>query len=186
MLPVSCCNILKRRSQGACAWPAHTRGMRTAHELALDVPQFIGVSLTYGEVDDVLLACHGHEPLRHDEWQLFLDWVTRPGYQALLVSTLGAEPDAAQRQLFRLCRAGMGRHPARIAVLTTSPGMRWAHLARRMLAGVDARMYPFDAVASVTSFLGCRASADRLSLARDRAQYLLEKRALSDHQAHRP
>jgi len=149
--------------------------MAHAHEAILDFPEFVGVSLTYGEVDDVLLACYGLAPLHNDEWRRFLDWVTRPGYRALLVSTLGAEPDAAQRQLFRLCRAGTGQHPSRIAVLTTSPTMRWAHLARRVLAGVDARMFPFDAVGSVTTFLECQASAERLTLARDRAQYLLSK-----------
>ena len=59
-----------------------------------DVPRLVGRSLTFGDVDDVLLACHAHEAIHDDEWQAFLERVERPSYRVILVSTLGAEPDS--------------------------------------------------------------------------------------------
>ncbi|MET0390675.1 MAG: hypothetical protein ABW321_32180 [Polyangiales bacterium] len=143
-----------------------------------DVPLVVGVSLTFGFVDDVLLVCHGRAPLRDDEWQRLLAYTTKPGYRSLLVSTLGGEPDRVQRHQLHARLTASPRRVPRVAVLTTSPTMRWAHIARRWIDTVDAKTFAFEEVTSASQYLGCRAAPERLARARDRARYLLEKRVL--------
>ena len=141
-----------------------------------DVPLFVGVSLTFGEVDDVLLACHGHLPLRDHEWVQLVKRICT-SERRMIVSTLGAEPDIAQRHQLAVQLAAIGHSLPRIAVLTASSPMRWAHIARSLVASLGARAFAFDEVDAAARFLGCHASPERLHLARNRAQYLLEKRA---------
>jgi hypothetical protein len=150
--------------------------LSTNHDHGRDIPALVGESLTFGAVADVLLACHGRAPLRDDEWQRFLERIAKPGYKVILVSTLGAEPDSEQRHQFHTRLATSARGLPRIAVLTTSPTMRWAHIARRLVASIDAMTFSYDALPDATRFLGRRAAAERLLVARNRAHYLLEKR----------
>jgi hypothetical protein len=149
----------------------------------LDRPEYVGTTLSYGDVDEVLLVCHSHAIPDHFDWQMLLERLAITDYRVLLVSTCGGSPLPEQRvSLVRTLRDG-ARQPPRIAVLSTSSRMRWINAALRITSELDVLTLAFADVSEAMLFLEGVPNAERVDVARKRAHYLIEKQVAA-HQAH--
>jgi hypothetical protein len=142
-----------------------------------DRPEFVGRTLCFGDVDDVLLICHGEMAPDPYEWQFLLQRIAITDYRVIAVSTRGGEPLPVQRNALLRTFAECERRPPRVAVLSDSPRMRWAYAAMCFVSALDARTLRFEAVGEAVRFLECAPPAARLDLARRHAHRLLEGRA---------
>jgi hypothetical protein len=149
----------------------------------LDRPEYVGTTLSYGDVDDVLLVCHSQAIPDHFDWQMLLERIDITDYRVLLVSTCGGSPLPEQRaSLERTLRDG-ARQPPRIALLSASPRLRWMNAALRFMSELDVLTLPYEAVSEAVLFMECVPTAERVDMARKRAHYLVDKQAAA-HQAH--
>jgi hypothetical protein len=150
--------------------------MDNVHQGA-DRPSYVGTTLSFGDVDEVLLVSHGAEHVHDGDWELMLARVAVADYRVILVSTEGGGPSEAQRAALRATLQEAERHPPRIAVLSASQRMRWLNAARDLFGELDSKTFGFDALPEAARFLECTPRAERLDVARRRAHYLIAKEA---------
>jgi len=144
----------------------------------LDRPEYVGSTLSYGDVDDVLLVCHGTDAAAECDWQMLLQRLAVTDYRVLLISTAGGGPSHDQRHALSQALLEGERHPPRIAVLSASPRMRWLNAALRFMSDEDVVTLRYDAMDAALRFLECAPTLERMEAARLRAHYMLEKRAV--------
>lgn len=154
--------------------------MQSETLVAHDAPEYIGATLSFGDIDEVLLICHGLEGASARDWNMLLRRLRSADYRVILVSTEGGGPDRAQRDaLITVLSENELRQPP-LAVLSASPRMRWTHAVRQLISSeLVAVTLPYHALARARRLLEFSPAEERVQSARSRAHYMLMKRALT-------
>jgi hypothetical protein len=154
--------------------------MRTESYATHDTPEYVGTTLSFGDIDDVLLICHGTEAPTPLDWGMLLTRVQSWDFRVMLVSTEGGGPNHAQRSaLIAALREG-GRVRPPVAVLSASPRMRWAHAALQLVSPeLEAVTLPFEAIKRARLILEFIPGYERVEIARKRAHYAIVKRGVA-------
>lgn len=147
-----------------------------------DIPEYVGSTLSFGDIDEVLLICHDLEAPSAKDWSMLLKRLRSADYRVVLVSTEGGGPNHVQLEaLMHVLNTDQLVQPP-VAVLSASPRMRWSHAVRQLIsAELVALTLPYEAIARARRLLEFSPSADRVQLARSRAHYLIVKQAVARH-----
>jgi len=154
---------------------------------AHDTPEYVGTTLCFGDIEEVLLICHSAEAPSARDWSMLLSRLRSADFRVILVSTEGGAPEHAQLQALIAALTDESMRQPPTAVLSASPSMRWAAAVRQLLSSeLAAVTLPFHALARARRLLEFNASEKRIEAARSRAHYLLLKRSVMAHYAHAP
>lgn len=81
-------------------------------------------TLAFAQLDQLIVFCHGPIPPAQADWDLWLTHARQRRYTALLIGTLGGDPDARQRAQVANTTRSDGIPRPRTALLTQSTAQR--------------------------------------------------------------
>ena len=149
-----------------------------------DTPEYVGTTLSFGDIEEVLLICHSAEAPSARDWSMLLRRLRSADFRVIVVSTEGGGPNHAQLQALIAVLTDEDMRQPPLAVLSASPSMRWAHAVRQLLSSeLAAVTLPFQALARARRLLEFNASEQRVETARSRAHYMLLKRSVARYDA---